>query len=146
MWAESHRGNREHRTEQCRSRCETKPRTYPRRRNFWSSNSAVSNTWFNIAGFLQPDVIVNLLNGNHDGFCDRQSTWGGCRLWWTSTTTFRDAWLQGYVQGVGRTPQSFKEQLYNKALPMTIATNKEIKLQNKPWLTKGIQKSLKQTI
>ena len=29
---------------------------------------------------------------------------------------------------------------------MTIATNKEIKLQNKPWLTKGIQKSLKQTI
>ena len=34
-------------------------------------------------------------------------------------------------------------QLYNKALPMTIATNKEIKLQNKTWLTKGIQKSLK---
>ena len=43
------------------------------RRNFRSSHSIVPKTWFNIAGFVQPDVIVNLLNGNdYDGFCDRQ--------------------------------------------------------------------------
>lgn len=45
----------------------------PWRRNFRSSNSVIFNTCFNIAGFVQPDVIVNLLNGNdYDGFCDRQ--------------------------------------------------------------------------
>lgn len=45
----------------------------PWRRNFRNSNSVVFNTCFNIAGFIQPDVIVNLLNGKgYDGFCDRQ--------------------------------------------------------------------------
>ena len=45
----------------------------PWRRNFRNSNSIISNTCFNIAGFIQPDVIVTLLNGNdYDGFCDRQ--------------------------------------------------------------------------
>ena len=43
------------------------------RRNFRTSHSVVPQTWFNIAGFVQPDVIVSLLNGNdYDGFCDRQ--------------------------------------------------------------------------
>lgn len=42
------------------------------RRNF-RTHSVVEQTWFNIAGFVQPDVIVMLLNGNdYDGFCDRQ--------------------------------------------------------------------------
>ena len=46
---------------------------YVKKRNFRSSHSIVRHTWFNIAGFIQPDVIVNLLNGNdYDGFCDRQ--------------------------------------------------------------------------
>ena len=45
----------------------------PWRRNFRSSNSVVANTWFNIAGYVQPDVVVNLLNRNsYDGFCDKQ--------------------------------------------------------------------------
>ena len=40
-----------------------------------NSNSIVSNTRLNIAiaGFIQPDGIVTLLNGTgYDGFCDRQ--------------------------------------------------------------------------
>lgn len=45
----------------------------PWRRNFRNSNSVVPKTWFNLAGFVQPDVIVNLLHGNdYDGFLDRQ--------------------------------------------------------------------------
>jgi hypothetical protein len=45
----------------------------PWRRNFRNSISVVAKTWFNLAGFVQPDVIVNLLNGNdYDGFADRQ--------------------------------------------------------------------------
>jgi hypothetical protein len=33
----------------------------------------VPKTWFNVAGFVQLDVIVGLLNGNdYDGFADRQ--------------------------------------------------------------------------
>ena len=33
----------------------------------------VDQPWFNIAGFVQPDVIIQMLNGNdYDGFCDRQ--------------------------------------------------------------------------
>ena len=27
----------------------------------------------------------------------RVSTWGGCRLWWTSTNTIRSVWLQGLI-------------------------------------------------
>ena len=35
--------------------------------------SIVSKPWFNIAGFAQPEVVINLLNGNdYDGFNDRQ--------------------------------------------------------------------------
>ena len=45
----------------------------PWRRNFRTSHSIVPCTHFNIAGFVQPDVIVNLLHSNdYDGFCDRQ--------------------------------------------------------------------------
>ena len=46
----------------------------PWRRNFRTSNSIVPTTHFNIiAGFVQPDVIVNLLHSNdYDGFCDHQ--------------------------------------------------------------------------
>lgn len=45
----------------------------PWRRNFRNSISIVPNTSFNVAGFVQPDVIVNLLHGNdYDGFTDRQ--------------------------------------------------------------------------
>lgn len=45
----------------------------PWKRNFRNSTSVVPKTWFNVAGFVQTDVIVNLLNGNdYDGFADRQ--------------------------------------------------------------------------
>lgn len=34
----------------------------PWRRNFRNSISVVAKTWFNLAGVVQPDVAVNLLN------------------------------------------------------------------------------------
>ena len=43
------------------------------RRNFRNCQSVVEEPWFNIAGFVQPEVVVRLLNGNdYDGFWDRQ--------------------------------------------------------------------------
>ncbi|KAK3732452.1 hypothetical protein QZH41_002029 [Actinostola sp. cb2023] len=45
----------------------------PSKQNVHNSTSVVPKTWFNVAGFVQPDVIVHLLNGNdYDGFADRQ--------------------------------------------------------------------------
>ena len=35
----------------------------PWRRNFRNSNSYVEKPWFNIAGFVQPDAIINMMNG-----------------------------------------------------------------------------------
>ena len=44
------------------------------RRNLHNlSVSTVPKPWFNFAGFAQPEVVINLLNGNdYDGFNDRQ--------------------------------------------------------------------------
>ena len=42
-------------------------------RNFRNSTSIISNTCFNIASFIPPDIIVTLMNGYYyDGFCHRQ--------------------------------------------------------------------------